>query len=206
MKLLIRIVLLGIIVVLGFTVIFPEWFDFRDQLIAEHHAEKSASQQRARLQNAQRFHEERVADLKQHEPRALDFSRNVWNEVSRGSYSTLFERGTPSFAQEKTAANSDELRVIYTTMGRELTHDEAASAPGYNPDTQQRTYLDTGVEDLVTEVRYWGEHAAALQTLHLKLVDGRFAVDWALIEVFLYPGREAEVPDASRGPHVFRGN
>jgi hypothetical protein len=31
-------------------------------------------------------------------------------------------------------------------------------------------------------------------------------VDWALIEVFLYPGHEPEVPDAIRGPHVFRGN
>ncbi len=35
MKGLLRIALLGVIVILGFTVVFPEWFDFKDRVVAE---------------------------------------------------------------------------------------------------------------------------------------------------------------------------
>jgi hypothetical protein len=205
MKLLIRIVLLGIIVVLGFTVVFPEWFDFRDQVVAEHRAEQAASQERERMNAAHQRHEDRVAELKAHESQAVEFSRGVWDAVTAGDYAALFRHGTESFSTQGTPENIERLQAIYTVVGRELTADEAAQMPGYRPDREEREYLDTGMGDLVSENRYWGENAQCLQTLHLKADAGRLVVDWALIEVFLYPGKEGKVPDNVRGPHVFRG-
>ncbi|HEU4600885.1 MAG TPA: hypothetical protein VFS24_02900 [Steroidobacteraceae bacterium] len=205
MKLIIRIVLLGVIVVLGFTVVFPEWFDFRDQLVAEHRAEKAAEVERSRIQDARRNREEVIAQLKARESQALEFSRRIWNGVSSGDYAALFQNGTESLQAEYTPERLDELQTIYSAVGRELTADEAAQMAGYDSRRLESEYLDAGMADLVTQIRYWGENALCVQTLHLKVVEDRLAVDWALVEVLLYHGKESLIPENVRRPHVFRG-
>ncbi|HEU4655811.1 MAG TPA: hypothetical protein VFS47_17615 [Steroidobacteraceae bacterium] len=205
MKLIIRIVLLGVMVVLGVTIVFPEWFDFRDQLVAEHWAEKAAANERSRRQDARRSHEEVVAQLKARESQAVEFSRGVWNDVSSGDYASLFRHGAESLQAENTQENLDQLQAIYSAVGRELTADEAAQMAGYDSRRLESEYLDAGMADLVTQVRYWGENALCVQTLHLKVVEDRLAVDWALVEVLLYHGKENLIPETIRSPHVFRG-
>lgn len=161
MKLLIRIVLLGIIVVLGFTVVFPQWFDFRDQIVAEHRAEQAAARERERMKDAQHRHADRVAELKAHESEAIDFSRRVWSAVGAGDYSSLFRDGSESFQAEDTSENVDQLGAIYSAVGRELTGDAAAQMSGYSADRLAREYLDIGMGDLVSEIRYWARMRSA---------------------------------------------
>ncbi len=205
MKLIIRIVLLGVIVVLGFTVVFPEWFDFRDQLVAEHRAGKAAEVERSRIQDARRNREEGIAQLKARESQALEFSRSIWKGVSSGDYAALFQHGTGSLQAQNTPESLDELQTIYSAVGRELTADEAAQMAGYDSRRLESEYLDAGMADLVTQIRYWGENALCVQTLHLKVVEDRLAVDWALVEVLLYHGKESLISENVRRPHVFRG-
>jgi hypothetical protein len=204
MKLLIRILLLGVIVVLGFTVMFPEWFDLKDQVIAEREHERAEAQRRQQDSVRREQREQDEAALIALEPEAEPFAEELWAAVDAGDYESAYESGTARFQSTKTQASIETLKQIYEAVGAKLSEEEAQSKPGYANHPRSRGYARGYDQTLISESRRWSENALLLRTLELKREADQLAVDAMLIEVFAYPDNAQGVSQEIRRPHVFR--
>jgi type II secretory pathway pseudopilin PulG len=204
MKLPIRILLLGVIVVLGFTAVFPEWFDLKDQVIAEREHERAQAQRRQQDNVRREQREQGEAALIALEPEAEPFAEELWAAVEAGNYEAAYESGTVRFQSTKAQDNIERLEQIYEAVGPELTDEEAQTKPGYTHHPQSRVYARGYDQTLISESRRWSENALLLRTLELKREGDQLAVDGMLIEVFAYPDNEQAVSREIRRPHVFR--
>jgi hypothetical protein len=204
MKLLIRILLLGVIVVLGFTAVFPEWFDLKDQVIAEREHGRAEAQQRQQDGVRREQREQGEAALMALESQAEPFSEELWAAVEAGDYDAAYDSGTVRFLSTKTEASIEMLEQIYDAVGPELSEEEAQSKPGYGNHPQSRVYARGYDQTLISESRRWSENALLLRTLELKREADQLAVDAMLIEVLAYPDNAQAVSQEIRRPHVFR--
>ena len=204
MKGLLRLVLLGVIVILGFTVVFPEWFDFKDQVIAEKREEAFSKDQAQRDEIARARHRELEARLRTLEPEAAALAERIWEQVEAGNYDAPFEHATERLRAQLSQGDAARLREIYDAMGAELDHDAAQSKPGFNPEKLHRVYLQTGMSILISESSRWSENAMLKRTLEMKLEQDQLRVDALLLEVFLYPDQARALPDSIVRPHIFR--
>jgi type II secretory pathway pseudopilin PulG len=204
MKLVLRVLLLGVIVVLGFTAVFPEWFDFKDQVVAEKRQEQSSAQQEAQDQRARQRHQEDEKALRALEPQAATLAERIWVAVDSGNYGAPFEDASARLQSQLSSASATELQAIWEAVGPQLSADAARSKPGYDTQIPQRVYLLSGMKTLIAESIRWSDNALLKRTLELKLEDGQLKVDALLVEIFLYPDNAGAVPPAMRKPHIFR--
>jgi hypothetical protein len=204
MKALLRLVLLGVIVILGFTVVFPEWFDFKDQVIAEKREEAFSKDQAQRDVLARERHRELEARLRTLEPEAAALAERIWKQVEAGTYGAPFQHATERMRAQLSQADAARLQNVYDAMGAELSLDTAQSKPGFNSEKLGRVYLQTGMSTLICESSRWSENAMLKRTLELKLEQDQLKVDALLLEVFLYPDQARSLPDSIVRPHIFR--
>lgn len=204
MKGLLRFVLLGVIVVLGFTVVFPEWFDFKDQVIAEKHQEQLALDQAEQNEFARQRHQEIEQRLRTLEPDAAAFAQRIWRQVDAGNYQAPFEQATERLRTQISHADSARLREVFDAMGSELSVEVAQSKPGFQNQKASRVYLMSGMNTLVAESNRWSENALLKRTLEMKLEQDQLKVDALLLEVFLYPDHPTAIPQGINKPHIFR--
>jgi hypothetical protein len=204
MKGFLRIVLLGVIVILGFTVVFPEWFDFKDQVVAERRQEQLSSDQAEQDQLARRNHQQTEQRLRTLEPEAAAFAERIWRQVDAGNYGAPFEQTTDRLRTQLSPSASAKLQEVYAAMGAELSTDVAQSKPGYDGNKLSRVYLSTGMNTLIVESNRWSDNALLKRTLELKLEQDQLKVDALVLEVLLYPDNPVSIPDDIRRPHVFR--
>lgn len=204
MKLFIRIFLLAVIVVLGFTAVFPEWFDLKDQVIAEREQERAETQRRQQdsARRGQRAQDE--AALTALEPEAQPFTQEVWAAVEAGDYEAVYDSGTVRFQSTKTQASIEALEQIYDAVGPELSEEDAQARPGFANHPASRVYARLYNQTLISESRRWSENALVLRTLELKREGDQLAVDGILIEVFAYPDKAQAVSQEIRRAHAFR--
>lgn len=204
MKGFLRILLLGVIVILGFTVVFPEWFDFKDQVVAEKRQEEFSRDQAKQDELAREHHREIEARLRTLEPEAAAVAERIWKQVEAGNYQAPFERATARLSAQITQADATRIRDTYNAMGAALSAEVAQSRPGYNPDKLSRAYLQGGMNTLVVESNRWSENALLKRTLEFKLEDDELKVDALVFEVLLYPDAPTSIPDDFHRPYVFR--
>lgn len=189
MKKMIRIGLLVVIVVLGFTVVFPEWFDLKDQIVAERQREQAGAERRQQHAASKQRYEVDAADLEALQPQAEAFAEEVWSAVDVGNYAAPFDGGTARFRSIQTPADVDRLRSIYEATGPELDEPGAASKPGYGAAPMSRTYPGHGPM-LIVESRRWSQNAMLLRKLELKRESEQLRIDAMVLEVLAYPGEE----------------
>ena len=204
MKLFIRIFLLAIIVVLGFTAVFPEWFDLKDQVIAEREHERAETQRRQQDSARREQRDQDEAALMALEPEAAPFTEELWAAVEAGDYDAAYDSGTVRFQSTRAKANIETLEQIYEAVGPELSEEDAQAKPGYANHPRSRVYARSYDQTLISESRRWSEKALLLRTLELKREGDQLAVDAILIEVFAYPDDALAVSQDIRRPHVFR--
>lgn len=203
MKSFLRILLLGVVVILGFTVVFPEWFDLKDQVIAEKRQEQAEEEYAQSRESARQRQQETEARLRTLEPEAAVFSERIWSQVEAGNYQAPFALTTERLRSQLSEADAARVREIYEALGDKLSDGEAASRPGFDRHAP-RAYLMSGMRTLMAESFRWSENALLKRTLELKLEQDQLKVDALLLEVFLYPDRETAVPEQIRRAHVFR--
>jgi hypothetical protein len=203
MKKIIRVGLLIVIVVLGFTVVFPEWFDLKDQVVVERQKEQAeAERQQQDAKNKQQYETEAAA-LNALQPQAEAFAEEVWRAVDAGNYLAPFDRGTARFRSAQAPADVERLLGIHTALGPKLDAVEAASKPGYDAAALSRAYPSHGPK-LIVESQRWSRNAMALRTLELSHESEQLRIDAIVLDVFLYPGEESAIASDMRGAHVFR--
>lgn len=203
MKKIVRVGLLIVIVILGFTVVFPEWFDFKDQLIAEHaHERAEAERQQQDASARQRYADEEEA-LKALHPQAQVFAEDVWRAVDSGRYVAPFERATSRLRSAHVPADVERLRSVHSALGPKLNESDAASKPGYNADKLSRVYPTHGPK-LVVESQRWSQNGMLRRTLELMRESDEFKVDAIVLEVLMYPGEESAIAADMRATQVFR--
>lgn len=202
MKVAIRILLLAIIVILGFTVVFPEWFDLRDAIVAERHAEASEAERRAQDNLARQRSAQHQKALEAAKDDAESLAQLVWAEVESGNYEAPYEYGSERFHSTMTPEHIERLQRIFDAMGMELSAQEAQTKPGYGNTHGTRTYLQGQV--LVTESERWSENGMLRRTLEIKLNEDEFEVDAVVLEVLAYPDEAAKLPHEIFKSHVFR--
>jgi len=203
MKVAIRILLLAIIVILGFTAVFPEWFDLKDAILAERHAEAAETERRAQDDQAKQRSALQRDALEAAKGDAEPLARLVWSEVESGNYEAPYEYGTERFYSTMTPAQIETLREIFDAMGTELGTEEAQTKPGYGQTYGTRTY-PRSTQVLITESERWSENGLLRQTLELRLEEEELRVDGILLEVLAYPNEDDRLPVRIRKPHVFR--
>ncbi|HEY5809056.1 MAG TPA: hypothetical protein VIT67_13870 [Povalibacter sp.] len=198
----VRIALLALIVGFGFTVVFPEWFDLKDRVVAERKqdAAKAAATARGELPT-------READLKK--ARALELasdakglSEDIWISVDSGDAMSLWSHGTPEFQQHNPVADLEpRLRAVLDAMGARRDPADLASEPNYSDEY----VLDTSSMPMFLDVetQYWGENAMCKRTLRFKQKGDRLEVDSVILYVLLYQGKEDRIPRSMMGPNVF---
>ncbi len=87
MKKIIRVGLLIVMVVLGFTVVFPEWFDLKDQVVVERQEEQAeAERQQQDAKNKQQYETEAAA-LNALQPQAEALQKKSGAPWMRGTIS-----------------------------------------------------------------------------------------------------------------------
>lgn len=204
MKGFLRVALLGVIVILGFTVVFPEWFDFKDQVVAEKRQEELSRDQAEQDELARQRHREFEGRLRNLEPEAASVAARIWKQVDAGNYQAPFQQATARLSTQISPADHARLSETYDAMGAELSPSVAQSKAGYDPDKVSRVYLLSGMNTLVAESNRWSENALLKRTLEFKLEDDQLKVDALLLEVFLYPDSATPIPQDIRRPYVFR--
>lgn len=203
MKKLVRVGLLIVVIVLGFTVVFPEWFDFKDQIVAEQRREKVEAERRQQEVNAkQRYAAEEVA-LEALQPHAQAFAREIWRAVDARDYAAPFDRGTSRFRGTQEPDGIERLRSIHEAVGPELDAREAASRPGYAAAATSRVYSSHGPK-LIVESRRWSRNAVLVRTLELERESEQLRVDAILLEVLAYSDAEDSIARDMHRIHVFR--
>lgn len=204
MKGFLRILLLGVIVVLGFTAVFPEWLDLKDQLIAEKRQEELSKDQARQDELARVSHREVEARLRTLEPEAAGLAEHIWNEVEAGNHQAPFQQATSRLRSQITQEDPSRIRDTYHALGQMLSTDAAQAKPGYSAQNLPYVYLQGGMNTLVVESNRWSENAMLKRTLEFKLEDDALKVDAVVFEVFLYPDAATSLPDEFRRPYAFR--
>lgn len=203
MKKIVRVGLLIVMVVLGFTVVFPEWFDFKDQIVAEHRQERAeAEQQQNDAATRQRYVNEEVA-LNALHPQAQAFAEDIWRAVDAGNYAAPFDRATARLRSAQTPGDVERLRSVHAALGPKLDETDAASKPGYNVEKLSRAYPTHGPK-LVVESQRWSQNGVLVRTLELMRESEQFKVDAIVLGVLMYQGEESAIAENMRGPQVFR--
>ena len=203
MNKIVRVGVLIVMIVLGFTVVFPEWFDFKDQLVAEHvHERAEAEREQQNAATRQRYADEEAA-LKALHPQAQAFAQEVWRGVDAGNYAAPFDRATARLRSAQTPADVQRLRSVHVALGPKLDETDAASKPGYNVAKLSRAYPTHGPK-LVVESQRWSQNGVLVRTLELMRESGEFKVDAIVLGVLMYPGEENAIAENMRGPQVFR--
>ena len=176
MKGFLRILLLGVIVILGFTVVFPEWFDFKDQVVAEKRREEFSKDQAKQDELARERHRDIEARLRTLEPQAAALAERIWNQVEAGNYQAPFQQATARLSAQISQGDPARIRDTYSAMGAPLSAEAVQSRPGYDPRKLSRVYLQSGMNTLVAESNRWSENALLKRTLEFKLEEDELLI------------------------------
>lgn len=196
---LIRIGLLAVVVVLGFTVVFPEWFDMKDQLAAERREEAAREQARARGELSTQAADRQKAHKLELASDARGLADSLWLAVDSGDASAVWSRGSAEFQERNPSpAFQSRMQSVLDIVGARRA--DAASEKNYS---EEAVVADNMPMFLDVETQYWGEHAMCKRTLRFKQKGDRLEVDTVILYVLLYPGKEDRVPRSMMGPNIF---